>query len=44
MVWKVYSLYAVYGPNVYVAKMKELIEFLLADGHSNLCNSDFAQS
>ena len=31
------------GPNVYVDKMKELVEFLLAGGHYNLCNSDFAQ-
>ena len=30
-------------PNVYVDKMKELVESLLADGHNNLCNSDFAQ-
>ena len=31
-----------YGPNVYVDKM-ELVESLLAGGHYNLCNSDFAQ-
>ena len=31
------------GRNVYADKMKELIESLLADGHYNLCNSDFAQ-
>ena len=30
------------GPNVYVDKM-ELVESLLADGHYNLCNSDFAK-
>ena len=28
---------------VYMDKMKELVESLLADGHYNLCNSDFAQ-
>ena len=26
-----------YGTNVYVDKMKELVESLLADGHYNLC-------
>ena len=35
-------VYHLYGPNVYVDKMKELVEFLLADGHYNRCNSDFA--
>ena len=35
-------VYRLYGPNIYVDKMKELIESLLADGHYNLCNSDFA--
>ena len=35
--------YRLYGPNVYVDKMKELVESLLADGHYNLCNNDFAQ-
>ena len=30
-------VYHLYGPNVYVDKM-ELFEFLLADGHYNLCN------
>ena len=34
----------IYGPNVYVDKMKAFIEFLLADdGHYNLCNSDSAK-
>ena len=28
---------------VYVDKINELVESLLADGHYNLCNSDFAQ-
>ena len=33
-----------YEPNVYVDKMKALVgESLLADGHYNLCSSDFAQ-
>ena len=36
-------VYCLYGPNVYVVKMKELVESLLADGHYNLCNSVFAQ-
>ena len=37
-------VYRLYGPNIYVDKMKALIESLLADGHYNpLCNSDFAQ-
>ena len=36
-------VYCLYGPSVYVDKMKELVESLLADGHCNLCNSDFAQ-
>ena len=35
-------MYRLYGPNVYVDKMKDLVESLLADGHYNLCNSDFA--
>ena len=35
-------VYRLYGPNVYVDKMKELVESLLADGNYNLCNSDFA--
>ena len=35
-------VYCLYGPNVYVDKMKVLVESLLADGHYNLCNSDFA--
>ena len=30
-----------YGPNIYVDKMKALVESLPADGHYNLCNSDF---
>ena len=38
MVWKSMCL-----PNVYVDTMKELVESLLADGHYDLCNSDFAQ-
>ena len=33
----------VYGSNVCVDKMKELVESLLADGHYNLCNSDLTQ-
>ena len=33
-------VYRLYGPN---NKMKELVKSLLADGHYNLCNSDFAQ-
>ena len=36
-------VYHPYGPNIYVDKMKGLVESLLADGHYNLCNSDFAQ-
>ena len=32
-----------YGPNIYVDKMKALVESFLADGYYNLCNSDFAQ-
>ena len=37
-------VHRLYGPNVYVAKMKVLVESLLADGrHYNLCNCDFAQ-
>ena len=36
-------VYRLYGSNVYVDKMKALVEFLLADGHYNQCNSDFAQ-
>ena len=35
-------VYRLYGSNVYVDKMKALVKFLLADGHYNLCNSDFA--
>ena len=35
-------VYCLYGPNVYVDKMKVFVESLLADGHYNLCNSDFA--
>ena len=31
-----------YGPDIYVEKMKELVESLLADGHYNQCNN-FAQ-
>ena len=34
-------VYRLYEPNIYVDKMKELVECLLADGHYN--NSDFAQ-
>ena len=37
------SVYCLYGPNVYVDKMKVLVESLFADEHYNLCNSDFAQ-
>ena len=36
-------VYYLYGSNVYVDKMKVLVESLLADEHYNLCNSDFAQ-
>ena len=36
-------LYRLYGSNVYVDKMKALVESLIADGHYNQCNSDFAQ-
>ena len=32
-------VYHLYGPTVYVDKMKELVKSLLADGHYNLCNS-----
>ena len=32
-------VYCLYGPNVY----EGVVESLLADGHYNLCNSDFAQ-
>ena len=32
-------VYRLYGPNVY----EGVVESLLADGHYNLCNSDFAQ-
>ena len=34
MVWK--CVYRLYGPNVYVDKMKALVDSLLADGHYNL--------
>ena len=27
------SVYCLYGSNVYVDEMKELVEYLLADGH-----------
>ena len=30
------SMYCLYGPNVYVDKMKELVESLLVDEHYNL--------
>ena len=40
---EVLCVYCLYRPNVYVDKMKELVESLFADGHYNLCNSDFAQ-
>ena len=40
MVWKSHMFYCLYGPNVYVDKMKELFVSSLADGHYNLCNSD----
>ena len=43
MVWKSNVSYRQYGPNVYVDKMKELVESLLADEHYNQCNSDFAR-
>ena len=36
-------VYRLYGPNVYVDKMKALVESLIANGHYNQCNSDFAQ-
>ena len=36
-------VYHQYGPYVYVDKMKELVASLLADGHYNLCSSNFAQ-
>ena len=36
-------IYGLYGPNVYVDKMKALVKSLIADGHYNQCNSDFAQ-
>ena len=39
MAWKSHMFYCLYGPNVYVDKMKELVESLLADGHYNLCNN-----
>ena len=32
---------SIYGPNVYVDKMRVLVESLLADVHNNLCNSMF---
>ena len=38
MVWKSH-VSRLYGPKVYVDKMKELVESLLADGHYNLCNN-----
>ena len=40
---KVPCVYRLYGPNVYTDKMKVLFESLLADGHYNVCISDFAQ-
>ena len=40
---EVLCVYHLYGPNIYVDKMKALVESVLADGHYNLCNSDFAQ-
>ena len=42
-IWKVPCVYRLYGPNVYVDKMKALVVSLLADGHYNQCNGDFAQ-
>ena len=36
-------VYRLYGPNVYVDKIKELVESFLDDGHHNLYNNDFAQ-
>ena len=36
-------VYRLYGPNVYVDKIKALVESLLADGHCNLSISDFSQ-
>ena len=41
--WRFIHFERLYGSNVYVDKMKELVEYLLADGHYNPCNSDFAQ-
>ena len=35
-------VYCLYGSNVFVDKMKELVESLLANGHYYLCNN-FAQ-
>ena len=39
---EVLCVYRLYGPNIYVDKMKELVESLSADGHYNLCHN-FAQ-
>ena len=39
MVWEVPCVYHLYGPNIYVDKMKELVESLLANGHYNLSNN-----
>ena len=37
-------VYRLYGPNIYVDKMKVLVGSLPADGHYDLCNIyDFAQ-
>ena len=33
---EVLCVYNLYGPNIYVDKMKALVESLLADGHYNL--------
>ena len=33
---EVLCVYHLYGPNIYVDKMKALVESLLADGHYNL--------
>ena len=43
MVWKSHVSTVYMDLNVYVDKMKELAESLHADGHYNLCSSDFAQ-
>ena len=43
MVWKSHVSTVYIDRTFVLTKLKELLESLLADGHYNLCNSDFAQ-